>query len=117
MDNDPAVPVVPAGTCVVYHAAAGARATPGTEPGLPSGWPSTEPPPSTAVQRPLLRGHVLTDCADSVARMPTQHPEFRFTCPGALIAALPAVLGFVPEKSLVLVALEEGRMGRSCGLT
>ncbi|MFN8070773.1 MAG: DUF4192 domain-containing protein [Mycobacterium sp.] len=43
--------------------------------------------------------------------MPTQHPEFRFTRPGALIAALPAVLGFVPEKSLVLVALEEGRMG------
>ncbi|MEI6251701.1 MAG: DUF4192 domain-containing protein [Mycobacteriaceae bacterium] len=43
--------------------------------------------------------------------MPTHHPEFRFTRPGALIAALPAVLGFVPEKSLVLVALEEGRMG------
>ena len=43
--------------------------------------------------------------------MPTPHPEFRFTRPGALIAALPAILGFVPEKSLVLVALEEGRMG------
>lgn len=43
--------------------------------------------------------------------MQTHHPEFRFTRPGALIAALPAVLGFVPEKSLVLVALEEGRMG------
>jgi hypothetical protein len=43
--------------------------------------------------------------------MPTHHPEFRFTRPGALIAALPAVLGFVPEKSLVLVSLEEGRMG------
>jgi hypothetical protein len=37
--------------------------------------------------------------------------EFHLTRPGALIAALPAVLGFVPEKSLVLVALEEGRMG------
>lgn len=43
--------------------------------------------------------------------MPTHHPEFRFTRPGALIAALPAVLGFVPEKSLVLVSLAEGRMG------
>jgi hypothetical protein len=36
---------------------------------------------------------------------------FRFSSPGALIAALPAVLGFVPEKSLVLVSLEEGRVG------
>ena len=42
----------------------------------------------------------------------TTHPEFHVDRPGALIAALPAVLGFVPEKSLVLVALEEdGRMG------
>lgn len=31
--------------------------------------------------------------------------------PGALIADLPAVLGFVPEKSLVLVTLDDGRMG------
>jgi hypothetical protein len=31
--------------------------------------------------------------------------------PGALIADLPAALGFVPEKSLVLVALDDGRMG------
>lgn len=37
--------------------------------------------------------------------------RFRFTRPGALIAALPAVLGFVPEKSMVLVSLEEGRIG------
>ena len=43
--------------------------------------------------------------------MTFQHPEFRFDRPGALIAALPAVLGFVPEKSLVLVSLEDGRMG------
>jgi hypothetical protein len=43
--------------------------------------------------------------------MPTHQPQFRFTRPGTLIAALPAVLGFVPEKSLVLVSLEEGRMG------
>jgi len=37
--------------------------------------------------------------------------EFHLTRPGALIAALPAVLGFVPEKSLVLAVLENGRMG------
>lgn len=43
--------------------------------------------------------------------MTTHHPEYRFSRPGALIAALPAVLGFVPEKSLVLVSLEGGRMG------
>ena len=43
--------------------------------------------------------------------MTTHHPEYRFSRPGTLIAALPAVLGFVPEKSLVLVALEDGRMG------
>ena len=43
--------------------------------------------------------------------MTTHHPEFRFTQPGTLIAALPAVLGFVPEKSLVLVSLERGQMG------
>jgi len=43
--------------------------------------------------------------------MTTHHSEFRFNRPGALIAALPAVLGFVPEKSLVLVSLQEGRMG------
>lgn len=42
----------------------------------------------------------------------TQHrPDVRFGNPGALIAALPAVLGFVPEKSLVLVSLEDGLMG------
>lgn len=54
---------------------------------------------------------VLTVAADSVGGMPTHQSDFRFTHPGALIAALPAVLGFVPEKSLVLVTLEEGRMG------
>ncbi|HEY5150380.1 MAG TPA: DUF4192 domain-containing protein, partial [Mycobacterium sp.] len=42
----------------------------------------------------------------------TKHrPDYRLTRPGALIAALPAVLGFVPEKSLVLVSLERGEMG------
>jgi hypothetical protein len=43
--------------------------------------------------------------------MTTHESDYRFTRPGALIAALPAVLGFVPEKSLVLVSLEAGEMG------
>jgi hypothetical protein len=37
--------------------------------------------------------------------------DFALNNPGALIAALPAVLGFVPEKSLVLVTLERGQLG------
>ncbi|MCB9417510.1 MAG: DUF4192 domain-containing protein [Mycolicibacterium sp.] len=43
--------------------------------------------------------------------MTTHRRDFRINRPGALIAALPAVLGFVPEKSLVLVALERGQLG------
>lgn len=43
--------------------------------------------------------------------MTTHLPDFRLNRPGALIAALPAVLGFVPEKSMVLVSLEDDRMG------
>ncbi|CAN3128503.1 DUF4192 domain-containing protein [Mycobacterium sp. smrl_JER01] len=41
----------------------------------------------------------------------TPRPESALDRPGALIAALPAVLGFVPEKSLVLVTVEDGHMG------
>ena len=37
--------------------------------------------------------------------------DFPLNRPGKLIAALPAVLGFVPEKSLVLVTLEDGETG------
>jgi hypothetical protein len=37
--------------------------------------------------------------------------QFPLDRPGKLIAALPAVLGFVPEKSLVLVTLERGELG------
>jgi len=43
--------------------------------------------------------------------MTTHRPDFELNRPGALIAALPAVLGFVPEKSLVLVSLGGGEMG------
>jgi hypothetical protein len=42
----------------------------------------------------------------------TKHrTDFELNRPGALIAALPAVLGFVPEKSLVLVSVDSGEMG------
>lgn len=41
----------------------------------------------------------------------SQSPDFHLNRPGVLIAALPAVLGFVPEKSLVLVTIDRGQMG------
>ena len=41
----------------------------------------------------------------------THHPDSPLDRPGELIAALPAVLGFVPEKSLVLVTAAQGEMG------
>ncbi|MGH3596969.1 MAG: DUF4192 domain-containing protein [Mycobacterium sp.] len=37
--------------------------------------------------------------------------DFELNRPGAVIAALPAVLGFVPEKSLVLVSIDDGELG------
>jgi hypothetical protein len=43
--------------------------------------------------------------------MTTHRADFELNRPGALIAALPAVLGFVPEKSLVLVSLDRGELG------
>ncbi|HUE33156.1 MAG TPA: DUF4192 domain-containing protein [Mycobacterium sp.] len=43
--------------------------------------------------------------------MTTHRGDFELNRPGALIAALPAVLGFVPENSLVLVSLGDGELG------
>ena len=43
--------------------------------------------------------------------MTTHRPDFELNRPGALIAALPAILGFVPENSLVLVSLGGGELG------
>ncbi|WP_172826331.1 DUF4192 family protein, partial [Mycobacterium colombiense] len=43
--------------------------------------------------------------------MTTPREDFELSRPGALIAALPAVLGFVPENSLVLVSLGDGQLG------
>ncbi|TPG37039.1 DUF4192 domain-containing protein [Mycolicibacterium hodleri] len=37
--------------------------------------------------------------------------DFDLNRPAAMIAALPAVLGFVPEKSLVLLTVEDGGLG------
>lgn len=47
----------------------------------------------------------------TVDAMTTHEPGFELNRPGALIAALPAILGFVPEKSLVLVTFEDGGLG------
>lgn len=46
-----------------------------------------------------------------VAGMTTHEPDFELNRPGALIAALPAILGFTPERSLVLVSIDDGRLG------
>ena len=43
--------------------------------------------------------------------MTTHREDFELSRPGALIAALPAVLGFVPENSLILVSLGDGELG------
>jgi Domain of unknown function (DUF4192) len=43
--------------------------------------------------------------------MTTSQSPFHLNRPGVLIAALPAVLGFVPEKSLVLVTVDRGELG------
>jgi len=47
----------------------------------------------------------------SVVAMTKQRRDFELNRPGAVIAALPAVLGFVPEKSLVLLSIDNGELG------
>jgi Domain of unknown function (DUF4192) len=53
----------------------------------------------------------LTVPIASVCVMTKQRPDFELNRPGAMIAALPAVLGFVPEKSLVLISIDDGELG------
>lgn len=53
----------------------------------------------------------MTVVVVTVAVMTTKQPEFTLSRPGALIAALPAILGFVPESSLVLVSVDDGELG------
>ncbi len=43
--------------------------------------------------------------------MTTHRADFELNRPGALIAALPAVLGFVPENSLIVMSLDGGELG------
>lgn len=43
--------------------------------------------------------------------MTPKNPDFVLNRPAALIAAVPAVLGFAPQKSLVLVGVDRGQMG------
>jgi Domain of unknown function (DUF4192) len=43
--------------------------------------------------------------------MTKQRPDFELNRPASVIAALPAVLGFVPEKSLVLISIDDGELG------
>ncbi|CAN5848361.1 DUF4192 domain-containing protein [soil metagenome] len=47
----------------------------------------------------------------TVADMTSHNCDFDLNRPSALIAALPAVLGFTPVKSLVLVSVEGGELG------
>src|SRR3954471_19256361 len=75
----------------------------------PASIPSSEFIPNPGLIGPRRSGLVGSDW--DCRAMTTHEPDYRFTRPGALIAALPAVLGFVPEKSLVLVSLEDGEMG------
>lgn len=58
-----------------------------------------------------MREHEVTVRVVTVDAMTTHAPGFKLNRPGTLIAALPAILGFVPEKSLVLVTIEGGGLG------
>lgn len=59
----------------------------------------------------VARDTSLSGPARTVGGMTNTDPHFVMNRPGALIAALPAVLGFVPEKSLVIISLHRGEMG------
>src|ERR1700683_494111 len=66
---------------------------------------------------PQPMGHTVVGVGDltvpvaSVVAMTKQRRDFELNRPGAVIAALPAVLGFVPEKSLVLLSIDGGELG------
>jgi hypothetical protein len=53
----------------------------------------------------------LTVPIASVGAMTKHRPDFELNRPAAVIAALPAVLGFVPEKSLVLISIDDNELG------
>src|SRR6185312_9330616 len=54
---------------------------------------------------------MLTVAVASVGPMTKHRSDFEPHRPAALIAALPAVLGFVPEKSLVLMSMDGVELG------
>src|SRR6188472_1136946 len=58
-----------------------------------------------------LRPNSAVPVARLMVMTTSQPPDFHLNRPGVLIAALPAVLGFVPEKSLVLATVDRGEMG------
>ncbi|TCJ89568.1 DUF4192 domain-containing protein [Nocardia alba] len=68
--------------------------------------PSTNPTRRATRTGPFPRA---LGCAESTPRYPggPPHPALRVDEPGELIAALPAMLGFVPERSLVVAVLHE----------
>lgn len=53
----------------------------------------------------------MTVLVATVVAMTKQRSDFELNRPGAVIAALPAVLGFVPEKSLVVLSIDDGELG------
>lgn len=57
----------------------------------------------------------MTGSVASVWGMTRNHSALDPNRPGSLIAAIPAILGFVPEKSLVLVSLHQRGPGREMG--
>ncbi|MEV4151710.1 DUF4192 domain-containing protein [Nocardia salmonicida] len=68
--------------------------------------PSTNPTRRPARTGPFPRA---LGCAESTPRYPGERPRppLRVDEPGELIAALPAMLGFVPERSLVVAVLHQ----------
>ncbi|MEU4319506.1 DUF4192 domain-containing protein [Nocardia fluminea] len=68
--------------------------------------PSTNPTRRVKRTGPFPRA---LGCAESTPRYPggLSRPPLRVDEPGELIAALPAMLGFVPERSLVVAVLHE----------
>ncbi len=73
----------------------------------PDGASSTGQPPRSEASAAVSDGA----CCEGSAHDTFGASDFPLNRPGTLIAALPAVLGFVPEKSLVLVTLEDGELG------
>ena len=80
-------------------------------PALPACGLSPAASSSTAHGGAVRTADALTVPIASVFAMTKQRPDFELNRPGAVIAALPAVLGFVPEKSLVLISIDDGELG------